>query len=114
MLEADPKGTVHHWGGPHFLRVFARRDSARALARVALAAAEFREREGRWPVSLDALAPMFPEGVPVDPCDRRPFDYVVTGDEVRISARGTFPDVPSEWTDEDLRDEVLVWEFGPR
>ncbi|MEM8883159.1 MAG: hypothetical protein AAGD14_03735 [Planctomycetota bacterium] len=42
------------------------------LARIVLAVRASHERDGRWP---DSLEPLFPEGVPVDPYERKPFTY---------------------------------------
>jgi hypothetical protein len=96
------------------VRTHARREAARALARVALAAAEFREREGRWPAALDELAPMLPEGVPTDPCDGGPFDFAVADGKARLSARGHFPEEPPKGDDREepaRRAFALVWEL---
>jgi hypothetical protein len=117
--EIDAEGADSELMGrwPGQVRTHARRESARALARVALAAAEFRERERRWPESLDALAPMFPEGVPVDPCDGRPFDYVIADGTARLSARGFVPEAPPRGEEQDeawRRQQALVWAIPDR
>jgi hypothetical protein len=92
----------------------ARVQSANALARVALAAAVFRDREGRWPATSAELDPDFPGGVPVDPCDGLPFDLVEDGDGVlHLSGRGRFATQPPA-TPEERREEGLEWRLPPR
>lgn len=65
-------------------RRLAVHDAALRLLRIALAASVRRERDGRWPASLDELAPDFGGAVPVDPASNRPFAYEVSGDTMRI------------------------------
>ena len=113
-VDRESDGPIDAGAWHVYHRRLAELDAARALARVALAAAEFREREGRWPESLDALAPMFPEGVPVDPFDRRPFDYALTDGKARISARGRFEDAGPERSEKERRELALVWSLEAR
>jgi len=49
--------------------------SALALARVALALAEWRQLHGAWPEDLDRLRGVFGGSVPLDPCSARPFAW---------------------------------------
>lgn len=58
------------------------------IARVALALRVHHEAHGDWPVSLDALAPLFAGVVPADPCTGIPFDYALDAAHVRLAAPG--------------------------
>jgi len=45
------------------------------MLRVALALAEYRERQGTWPSDLAMIAGSFPDGLPLDPHTGEPFLY---------------------------------------
>ncbi len=93
---------------------FTRADAVNRLARIALALAEHRRTHGSWPGSLDALAPLFADGVvPIDPWSDRPFVYQRLDDRVRVSSPGPAADpVWGETYDESqLREYGLVWEL---
>jgi len=80
-------------------------DCHMALARVALASCVYREDHGEWPREMSALAPLFPEGVPLDPYTDAPFVMELAGDELVISAE--------PW--EDVVDaEATLDEYGLR
>jgi hypothetical protein len=57
-------------------------------AAVGLAVERFRQREGRWPQSLDALPTDLLQSVPLDPFDGRPLRYVRRTDGVTIYSVG--------------------------
>jgi hypothetical protein len=80
------------------------------LARIALAAAEYRAKHGDFPASLDELAPMFADGVPLDPYTDAPFVYERTATGVRIASAGRVADEPAVDV-ETLREKCLVWEL---
>jgi hypothetical protein len=91
---------------------FAKRDDAQqALARIALAAAEYRAKHGNFPASLDELAPMFADGVPLDPFSDAPFAYERTASGIRIASAGLLADEPAV-DEEELRKDCLLWELG--
>jgi hypothetical protein len=87
-------------------RTAIRAEAALRLARVALAAAEFRATRGDYANSLDDLAPMFADGVPLDPYTDARFSYDRSATEVRIASAGR-----SARDDPTLREECLVWEL---
>jgi hypothetical protein len=101
----------HGRRGSHFLAAaLTHLDAEIRLARVALAAAEFREERGELPASLDELRPRFDDGIPLDPFTGASFAYLRTADGVRVSSPGYLPEEPrsdqSSW-----RDRGLVWEL---
>jgi hypothetical protein len=83
-------------------------DAATRLARVAMAACEFRAAHGDFPASLDELKPLFADGVPPDPYTEAPFVYEKTAAGVRIASLGRLPE-EAALDDEMLRERVLVW-----
>jgi hypothetical protein len=95
---------------PAALKHFARHDAERRLARIALAAAEYRATHGDFPASLDELKPMFPDGVPLDPFGDTPFVYTKTATGVGIESAGRLAaDAPID--EATLRERCLVWEL---
>jgi hypothetical protein len=95
---------------PYAARKLLRCDGATRLARVALAAAEYRATHGDFPASLDELRPMFGDGVALDPYTDAPFVYERTAAGVRIASAGRLADEAT--VDEaTLRDRCLVWEL---
>jgi hypothetical protein len=88
--------------------MLTRADAAAALARVALAAAEFRATRGDYPASLDDLKPMFADGVPLDPFTDAPFVFGHSEGEIRIRSAGGPPEKPEAF-DAKLRDDGLFW-----
>jgi len=97
-------------GHPKVAAALGRTDAAMRLARIALAAAEFRATHGDFPASLDELKPMFPDGVPLDPFTDVPFVYEKTGTGVRIASAGRLAD-EATIDEATLRDRCLVWEL---
>jgi hypothetical protein len=87
-----------------------RADAQTRLARVALAVAEHRATRADFPASLDDLKPLFPDGVPLDPCTDAPFVYEKTVTGVRIASPGRLPEDPP-LDDATLRERCLVWEL---
>jgi hypothetical protein len=81
-------------------------ESARRLARVALAARAHRDATGAWPASLEELAPALGGAVPTDPATGRAFEVVVDGTAVRFRAARAEGD-----DDAALREKLLLWEF---
>jgi hypothetical protein len=57
-------------------------------ALVALAAERYRRDHGRWPASLDQLAPDYLKAVPADPYDGKPLRYQRRPDGVIIYSVG--------------------------
>jgi hypothetical protein len=49
-----------------------------AATRLVVAANAYRQKEGRWPADLPALAPAYLAAVPADPYDGQPFRYAAT------------------------------------
>jgi hypothetical protein len=67
----------------------AGRETARLRAAAAgVAAARFRQSEGRWPRSLDELAPKWIDDMPLDPFTGEPLRWTVDDDGVRIYSVG--------------------------
>jgi len=67
----------------------AARETARVRAAVAgVAAARFRLAEGRWPATLEELAPNWIAAVPIDPCTGKPLLFRVEGDGVVLYSVG--------------------------
>jgi hypothetical protein len=107
VLQRNPSNPGGHVGelkrvADHVLR----HDSASRLARVALAAKAHREATGAWPATLDALAPALGGAVPVDARNGKPFVYSTDGPKVRLAAPGD-----GTANDEQLRDQLVLWEF---
>ena len=67
-----------------------------AVARLGLAALEYRAANGEWPNG--------PEGGPIDPFTREPFEFVREGDALRIEAAYRPKD----------QDERIFWVLGER
>ena len=113
------------WGGERLAEIttlvvfpevhgrLTRADAASRLARLTLALAEHRRLHGEWPASLEALAPLFPAGIPADPFSDAPFRYERTDGGVRVSSAGPGADpIWGEADDEGARRERgLVWEL---
>lgn len=95
---------------PQAAEKLVRCDAATRLARIALAAAEFRTVHGDFPGSLAEVAPSFPDGAPVDPFTGRPFAYTVTATAVRIASAGCLQGEKA-LDEETLREQCLVWEL---
>jgi hypothetical protein len=70
-------------------------------ARAAMAAERFRLDHGQFPTSLEQLVPSYLDKVPLDPFDRRPLRYRLTGQRAVIYS-----------VDEDLKDDS--GDVGPR
>jgi hypothetical protein len=87
-----------------------RTEAACRLARVALAVAERRSVDGEFPASLDALRPMFADGVPLDPFTDAPFVYERTPTGVRIESAGRLAE-DAALDEPMLRERCLVWEL---
>ena len=105
LRESGPKnGTVK------LTQTALRNEAAVRLARVALAAAGFRATHGDFPVSIDDLRPMFPDGVPLDPFAEAPFVYERTATGVRIASTGRLADADPV-DQQRLRDQGLAWEL---
>jgi len=76
------------------------------IARLGLAALEYRKMHGAWPPYAEDLASLFSDGIPIDPFARVPFEFVPDGTTLRIEAA-----VP--WLDEDegefREDRRIYW-----
>ena len=72
---------------------------------IALALKVAQKDQGSFPESLDALASLFPSGVPTDPAIKGPFRYERTESGAWLKA--TRPDR----TDEELREDDLLIEL---
>ncbi len=92
-----------------------RTEAGQRLARVALAACAHRKANGDWPNSLDELAPLFPDGIPLDPFGEQPFSYERTGAGVRLSS-ACMPEYGGDAAtqverDAARREENLLWDL---
>jgi hypothetical protein len=76
---------------------FGARVAAFRLARVVMALLEFRQREGAWPETLDALGEM-----PLDPYGGKPFLYERTEHGCKVRSA-------KEEKDEALEERELLW-----
>lgn len=108
VRQAATGGGAYAVGLPVVADGIVRCDAATRLARVALAVAEHRAVHGEFPRTLEELAPVFADGVPVDPYTDRPFVYSTTDANVGISSLGRLPDA-KELSPETLRERCLVW-----
>ncbi len=72
---------------PALERRFTACEAQLRCAAAAVAAERFRCTRGRWPKSLDELAPAFLKETPHDPADGEPLGYERTDDGVVISSR---------------------------
>ena len=95
---------------PPFALRLVRSDAAAGLARIALAAAEYRATHGDFPASLDELRPMFADGVPLDPFTDAPFVYEKTATGARIASQGRLTD-ETPLDEATLREKCLVWDL---
>jgi len=94
----------------HVVKQLGQTDAACRLARIALAAAEHREKHGDFPASLVELQPVFAYDMPVDPYADARFVYAKTATGVRIASVGRLPeDAPLD--DATLHERCLVWEL---
>jgi len=76
------------------------------VARLGLAALEHRKLHGSWPEYPEGLAPLFPDGVPVDPFTHKPFEFVTDESALRIEAAVPWLD---EYEGESREDERIYW-----
>jgi hypothetical protein len=89
--------------------ILARADARGRLARLALAAYEHRRLHGSWPREAPDLAPLFPDGVPLDPFTGGPFLVEHDGDALVLRAQ------PWGGIDEESEQDLLyVWRLPPR
>ncbi len=72
---------------PSLEQRFAAYEAQLRCAAAAIAAERFRCTHGRWPQSLDELAPAFLKETPCDPADGEPLGYERTEDGVVLSSR---------------------------
>jgi hypothetical protein len=63
-------------------------DASRQLARIAVAAASYRLKNGKYPDRIDDLAPKFLPSVPLDPFDGQPLRLKRDGDELVLYSIG--------------------------
>jgi hypothetical protein len=98
-------------GGLAMIRTLRCADAAEALARVALAACEHRATHGEWPRSCADLAPLFPDGVPVDPHTETPFALALEGAVLVLSAS---PAEESQFPQPVRRSLGLEWRLPGR
>ena len=113
--EQDLTAFASTWGDghlPRLCRMLRAGDAMEELARVALAACEHRAVHGAWPESAAALAPLFPDGVPLDPYTDEPFPMTLDGETLVIRARP--PEGAAPKKGETLRDAGLEWRLPPR
>ncbi len=99
---------------PRIAAKLVQTDMSARLARVSLAAYAHREAHGAWPTSLESLAPLFPDGVPLDPYTERPFVLQRDGDALVLRAQpweSLFKDI--EALDDPL-EHGHVWRLPPR
>lgn len=64
--------------------LWARQLAELRCARTGLAAERFRIATGKWPETLDELAPRYLDAVPLDPFDEEPLRYRVDPDKITI------------------------------
>jgi hypothetical protein len=117
--DADPRSVWEQWQdkssvgqraiAPGWLHwILARADARGRLARLALAAYEHRRLNGAWPRAAADLAPLFPDGVPLDPFTGGPFLVEHDGDALVLRAQ------PWGGIDEESEQDLLyVWRLPP-
>jgi hypothetical protein len=95
MLGAMERNARHEWLATLLVvssdktpSVQSRRLAQLRCAVVALALERCRRAEGRWPATLDALAPRYLRGVPADPFDGQPLRYRRLDDGVVVYSVG--------------------------
>lgn len=96
---------------PRVRRKLVDADASAALARLALAACEHRRIHGDWPAAPDALQPLFPDGVPVDPFTGVPLVMERDGDDLVLRAI-PWDGVVAE--DDAPADLGYTWRLPPR
>ena len=79
------------------------------VARMGLAALAHRQRHGSWPEYPEELAPLFPDGVPVDPFTLEPCEFALDNGVLRIEAAVPWLD---ESPDDGREDERVSWKLG--
>jgi len=96
---------------PHAIDAQAHNEANLGLLRVGLSLEQYHARNGKWPESLDALAPAFDGDVPKDPCSGHPFIYKPSGTSLLLYSIGT------NGTDDggrfDYSDGDIVWRGTP-
>jgi len=88
-----------------------RTDAAARVARVALAAYEHRRLHGDWPAAAADLAPLFADGVPLDPYTEAALVLERDGDHLIVRAQPWRSLVSN---DDDAREAGLIWRLPPR
>lgn len=108
-VDRTTQNTRSGWIPPHFHESVLT-DARTSLARVALAAAAFRDVHGDLPATLADLRDAFPDGVPLDPYTEAPLAYETTDAGVRIASAGrlgSFPPLDAA----SLRERGLLWDL---
>jgi hypothetical protein len=82
----------------------AEADAYRRLARLAVAAVQYKAKNGKYPKSMDELTPMFLSQPLLDPFDGKPLGLRADGDGLILSSR---PDTP--WHRKDLGQGEIVF-----
>jgi len=78
--------TSFHGTFPGVQKVRLRHRARLRVARLGLAALEYRHEHGKWPTGPADLATLFPDGIPFDPFTCEAFEFVSDGDNLRIEA----------------------------
>ena len=92
-----------------FVRSIGDVEAACRLARIALAAGEYRSTHDDFPASLDDLKPMFVDGVPLNPMTDAPLVYERTETGARLATEARSHDDADH--EELIRERCLVWEL---
>jgi hypothetical protein len=113
LAAAEKSGGIASSWANSLVRValeIARTEARVRLARIALAAGAMRAKFGALPASLDALAPSFAGGVPLDPFTDAPFEFTANASGVRIASAGRIAG-DNALDDDELAKAGLLWEL---
>lgn len=91
VAEGEPHGLLTGLFLPaarNLASVLPEADARACLSDLALAAAAYRAKNGRYPDRPEDLVPDFVPAVPIDPCDGRPLRMRAVGEELLLYSVG--------------------------
>ncbi|MHC4159585.1 MAG: tripartite tricarboxylate transporter TctB family protein [Planctomycetota bacterium] len=90
--------------------IHVRTISQKRGGRIIVGLRRYKNREGRWPESLDELEPLVPAEVLVDPINNGTFVYKLTEENFTLYSKGKNNiDEGGERDDEAEKDDRLIW-----